>query len=126
MSVLPFLSILSVIITSIAWKKQRSKENTNTGYMSPENFILLNNKWVSRRNNGLLIVDAFVTAYFAIVTPDVPGYFYILLLSTIATVHSIMLSLAGLHEKQNGAPSFNPAVHGQPTHHLCLLPLRLC
>jgi len=97
MSTLPILSILSVIITSIVWRKQRNRKEDSTNFH--DNFVILNNKWVSRRNNGLLIIDAFVTAYFALVTPDMPGYFYILLLSTTATVHSILLSFAGLYEK---------------------------
>jgi len=94
---LPFLSAISITVTIIAWAKGWRRNNQEM--MTNESFSLRFNKRVVRKNGLLLMVDTGVMIYFVIITPDVVGFFWVLLIVVVSSVHNIATAIAGLYEK---------------------------
>ncbi|MCL2234867.1 MAG: hypothetical protein FWB98_00295 [Defluviitaleaceae bacterium] len=81
--VLPFLSFISVAVTVVAW--------------------------VRKRRDGLLLVDAGVMVYFSVITPDVAGFFWVLLIVVLSSVYNIAVTIINIFEE---APDDPPKTFG--------------
>jgi hypothetical protein len=96
LTALPFLSVISIAVTVIAWVAGR---RGNSRQMTEESFTLKLNRAAVRQNGLLLIVDAAVAIYFAVITPNVAGFFWVILVVVVSAVYNIYAAIAGIYEK---------------------------